>query len=62
MLCSLKELSLTAEHDYPYAVITPAALLNDYKAIDPEKLSIPADIKAGDQGVRPRGLRQGAGM
>ena len=23
MLCSLKELSLTAEHDYPYAVITP---------------------------------------
>ena len=48
MLCSLKELSLTAEHDYPYAVITPAALLNDYKPLDPEKPSIPADIKAGD--------------
>lgn len=62
MLCSLKELSLTAEHDYPYAVITPAALLNDYKPLDPEKPSIPADIKAGDQGVRLRGLRQGAGM
>ena len=30
MLCSLKELGLTAEHDYPDAAITPAALLNDY--------------------------------
>ena len=48
MLCSLKELSLTAEHDYPYAVITPAALLNDYKPLDPEKPSIPADIKPAD--------------
>ncbi len=47
MLCSLKELGLTAEHDYPYAVITPAALLNDYKALDPEKPSIPADIQPG---------------
>ena len=53
MLCSLKELSLTAEHDYPYAVITPAALLNDYKAIDPEKPSISADIKAGDKVFGP---------
>ena len=53
MLCSLKELSLTAEHDYPYAVITPAALLNDYKAIDPEKPSIPTDIKAGDKVFGP---------
>ena len=44
MLCSLKELNLTAEHDYPYAVITPAALLNDYKPLDPEKPSIPADV------------------
>ena len=26
MLCSLKELGLTAEHDFPYAVITPAAV------------------------------------
>ena len=53
MLCSLKELSLTAEHDYPYAVITPAALLNDYKPLDPEKPSIPADIKAGDNVFGP---------
>ena len=53
MLCSLKELGLTAEHDYPYAVITPAALLNDYKPLDPEKPSIPADIKAGDKVFGP---------
>ena len=53
MLCSLKELGLTAEHDFPYAVITPAALLNDYKAIDPAKPSIPADIKPGDKVFGP---------
>ena len=53
MLCSLKELSLTAEHDYPYAVITPAALLNDYKPLDPEKPSIPADIQPGDKVFGP---------
>ncbi|MDD3346887.1 phenylalanine--tRNA ligase subunit beta [Oscillibacter sp.] len=47
MLCSLKELNLTAEHDYPYAVITPAALLNDYKPLDKEKPSIPADVAPG---------------
>ncbi len=47
MLCSLKELGLTAEHDYPEAVITPAALLNDYKPLNPEKPSIPADIAPG---------------
>ena len=47
MLCSLKELGLTAEHDYPYAVITPAALLNDYKPLDKEKPSIPADVQPG---------------
>ena len=47
MLCSLKELNLTAEHDYPEAVITPAALLNDYKPLNPEKPSIPADIAPG---------------
>ncbi|MBP3486132.1 MAG: phenylalanine--tRNA ligase subunit beta, partial [Oscillospiraceae bacterium] len=46
MLCSLKELALD-ERDFPYAVITPAAILGDYKAIDPEKPSIPADIQAG---------------
>ena len=53
MLCSLKELGLTAEHDYPYAVITPAALLNDYHPIDKDKPSIPADIKAGDKVFGP---------
>ena len=46
MLCSLKELALD-ERDFPYAVITAAAILNDYKALDPEKPSIPADIAAG---------------
>lgn len=46
MLCSLKELRLE-ERDFPYAVITPAALLNDYKPLDPEKPSIPADIQPG---------------
>ena len=49
MLCSLKELGMTAEHDFPYAIITPAALLNDYHPIDPAKPSIPADIKPGDK-------------
>ena len=53
MLCSLKELNLTAEHDYPYAVITPAALLNDYHPLDKDKPSIPADIKAGDKVFGP---------
>ncbi|MCI9120173.1 MAG: phenylalanine--tRNA ligase subunit beta [Oscillibacter sp.] len=46
MLCSLKELNLD-ERDFPYGVITAAALLNDYKPIDPEKPSIPADIQPG---------------
>ena len=40
MLCSLKELGMTAEHDFPYAVITPAALLNDYHPIDKDKPSM----------------------
>ena len=47
MLCSLKELGLTAEHDYPYATIQAAALLNDYKPLDPAKPSIPADVQPG---------------
>ncbi len=46
MLCSLKELGLD-ERDFPYGVITAAALLNDYHPIDPAKPSIPADIKPG---------------
>lgn len=48
MLCSLRELELTA-HDFPYAVIKPAAILGDYRPTDPAKPSIPADIKAGDR-------------
>ena len=46
MLCSLSELGLD-ERDFPYAAITAAALLNDYKPIDPEKPSIPADVQPG---------------
>lgn len=53
MLCSLEELGMTAEHDFPYAIITPAALLNDYHPIDPAKPSIPADIKPGDKVYGP---------
>ena len=53
MLCSLKELGMTAEHDFPYAVITPTALLNDYHPIDKDKPSIPADIKPGDKVYGP---------
>ncbi len=52
MLCSLKELGLD-ERDFPYAVITAAALLNDYHPIDPAKPSIPADIKPGDKVFGP---------
>ena len=44
---------MTAEHDFPYAVITPAALLNDYHPIDKDKPSIPADIKPGDKVYGP---------
>ena len=46
MLCSLSELGLD-ERDFPYAVIEAAALLNDYKPIDPEKPSIPPNIQPG---------------
>jgi len=46
MLCGLSELGLD-ERDFPYAVITPAALLNDYKPLDPEKPSVPADVQPG---------------
>ncbi len=52
MLCSLKELGLD-ERDFPYAVITAAALLNDYKPLNPEKPSIPADIQPGDKVFGP---------
>ena len=52
MLCSLSELGLD-ERDFPYAAITAAALLGDYKDIDQAKPSIPADIKAGDKVFGP---------
>jgi len=46
MLCGLYELGLD-ERDFPYAQVIAAALLNDYKPLDPEKPSIPADIQPG---------------
>jgi len=46
MLCGLYELGLD-ERDFPYAAIVPAAILGDYKPLDPEKPSIPADIQPG---------------
>ncbi len=46
MLCGLYELNLD-ERDFPYAEVIAAAILNDYKPLDPEKPSIPADITAG---------------
>ncbi len=46
MLCSLSELGLD-ERDFPYAVIEAAALLNDYKPIDPEKPSVPQGVTPG---------------
>ena len=35
--------------DFPYAVITPAAILGDYKPLDKDKPSISADIQPGDK-------------
>ena len=52
MLCGLSELGLDTR-DFPYAAITPAALLNDYHPLDKNKPSIPADIKAGDKVFGP---------
>ena len=48
MLCSLGELELDT-HNFPYAVVTPAAILGDYHALNPEKPSISADIQPGDK-------------
>ncbi|MBQ3482326.1 MAG: phenylalanine--tRNA ligase subunit beta [Oscillospiraceae bacterium] len=48
MLCSLKELGMTA-HDFPEAVIVPAAILGDYHPLDANKPSISPAIKAGDR-------------
>ena len=52
MMCGLSELGLD-ERDFPYAVITAAALLGDYHPIDPAKPSIPADIQPGDKVFGP---------
>ena len=46
MMCGLYELGLD-ERDFPYAAIVPAAILGDYKPLDPAKPSIPADIQPG---------------
>ena len=48
MLCGLAELGLD-ERDFPYATITPAAILGDYKPLDKDKPSISADIQPGDK-------------
>ncbi len=52
MMCGLYELGLD-ERDFPYAAITPAALLNDYHPLDKDKPSIPADIQPGDKVFGP---------
>ncbi len=52
MLCSLRELGLD-ERDFPYATITAAALVNDYRPIDPEKPSISPEAKPGDKVFGP---------
>ncbi len=52
MMCGLSELGLDTR-DFPYAVITPAALLNDYHPLDKAKPSIPADIQPGDKVFGP---------
>ena len=48
MLCGLYELGLD-ERDFPYAVITPAAILGDYHPLDKNKPSISPDIAPGDK-------------
>ena len=52
MMCGLYELGLD-ERDFPYAVITPAAILGDYHPLDKDKPSIPADIQPGDKVFGP---------
>ena len=46
MFCGLAELGLDTR-DFPYGVITPAAILGDYHPLDKDKPSIPADIQPG---------------
>ena len=52
MFCGLSELGLD-ERDFPYAVITPAAILGDYHPLDKDKPSIPADIQPGHKVYGP---------
>lgn len=47
MLCSLKELNMTAEHDYPYARINAAAVLGDYTPLKGRTPSLPDGVAAG---------------
>ena len=47
MYCSLKALGLTVEHDYPEAVVNPAAILDDYHPLDPAKRSLPEELFPG---------------
>lgn len=46
MLCSLKELSVE-EHDFPYATIKAAAILNDYTCLKEETPSLPENMTPG---------------
>ena len=52
MFCGLAELGLDSR-DFPYGVITAAAVLGDYKPLDKNKPSIPADIQPGDKVYGP---------
>ena len=52
MFCGLAELGLDTR-DFPYGAITAAAILGDYKPLNAEKPSIPADIKPGDKVFGP---------
>ncbi len=52
MFCGLAELGLDTR-DFPYGAITAAAILGDYKPLNAEKPSIPANIKPGDKVFGP---------
>lgn len=52
MMCGLSELGLD-ERDFPYAVITAAALLNDYHPLDKDKPSIPPISRPGTRYSAP---------
>ena len=61
MLCGLSELGLD-ERDFPYAAITPAAILGDYKPLERRTSLHLRRHSARRQDLRPRGVRQGAGV